>query len=528
MRMKIHKLLVLFFLGIFLVFPFLGNKVQSEIQSSEITPEADHVFSSSESSKSGGEKISESWMGVYMGGIKVGYSHNEESSLMKNGKKLKKSFSESWMKVGRLGGNPVEIATSQESIYDEEGKPLECILRIKMSESETMMKAEIGTDKILFKSGDKIIKELPYEEEFYLEVPVEEIIENEGLKPGKKYSFKILDFTSYSLVDFDFEVIGKEDVLVLGKQMKLWHAKGETTYVIPLSVDEWIDESGNSWKSINKTSFTILTSIRMPKEKALEVSKETFDIAFSTIINSNVTFENPQEIQGVTFKLSGISPDKIKNFPFDDGSQKILEEGKDYVIVQTSSQIFKEEEAILFPVKDEKFRIFLKSSSFCQAGDPEVQEVAKEIVGQERNSWRASKKIADWVEKEITANYDVGFATAKEILKNREGDCSEHTVLTVALCRAVGIPARAAVGIMYGRGIFAYHMWPEVYVGRWVSLDSKWLAVDKKSGEYYTDATHIKIGRSLLNENILKEMAQAISEIIGQLKLEIIDYYQDK
>jgi len=528
MKMKNQKLLVLFILWIFLVFPFLGNKVQSEVQSSEIIPESDAIFSSLEPSKSGEEKISESWMGVYMGGIKVGYSHNEEFSVVKNGKRLKKGFSESWMKVARLGGNPVEIATTQESIYDEEGKPLECILRIKMSESETVMKAEIGTDKILFKSGGKIIKELPYDEEFYLEVPIEEIIEEEGLEPGKKYNFKILDFTSYSLVDFNFEVIGKEDILILGKKMKLWHAKGETTYVIPLSLDEWIDESGNSWKSINKTSFTTLTSIRMPKEKALEVSEETFDIAFSTIINSNVTFENPQEIQTVTFKLSGISPDKIKNFPFDDGSQKIMEVGKDYVIVQTSSQVFKEEEAILFPVKDEKFRRFLKSSSFCQAADPEIQEVANEIVGQERNSWRAAKKIADWVEKEMTANYDVGFATAKEILKNREGDCSEHTVLTVALCRAVGIPARAAVGIMYGRGIFAYHMWPEVYVGRWISLDSKWLAVDKKSGEYYTDATHIKIGRSLLNENIFKEMAQAISEIIGQLELEIIDYYQDK
>ncbi|MQY60214.1 hypothetical protein GH153_00005, partial [bacterium] len=414
------------------------------------------------------------------------------------------------------------------SIYDEQGKPLECIIRIKMSESETVMRAEIGPDKILFKSGDKIIKELPYEEEFYLEVPVEKIIEEEGLKPGNKYNFKILDFTSYSLVDFSFEVIGQEDVLILGKKMRLWHAKGETTYVIPLSIDEWIDESGNSWRSINKTSFTTLTSIRMPKEKALEVSEETFDIAFSTIIKPNVTFENPQKIQRVTFKLSGISADKIKNFPFDDGSQKIIEVGKNYVIVQTSSQIFKEEKAILFPVKDKKFRRFLKSSAFCQAEDPEIQKVAKEIVGQERNSWRASKKIAEWVEKEMTANYDVGFATAKEIIKNREGDCSEHTVLTVALCRAVGIPARAAVGIMYGRGIFAYHMWPEVYVGRWISLDSKWLAVDKKSGEYYTDATHIKLGRSLLDENIFKEMAQAISEIIGKLKLEIIDYHQDK
>ncbi len=528
MKIKIQKLLVSFFLWIFLVFPFLGNRVESEIQSHKITPESAEALFCLKSSKPREKKISESWMGTYMNGIKVGYSHSQEFSLRKNGKRYKKGFDESWMKVTRLGGNPVEITSAQESLYDEHGRPLECILRVKMSESETVMKAEIGPDKIFFKSGDRVIKELPYEEEFFLGTPLEKIIEEEGLKPGEKYSFRILDFVSHSLVDCKFEVIGKEEVLILGKKMNLWHVMEKITYVIPLSIDEWIDESGDCWKSITKTSFTTLTSIRMPKEKALEISEENFDIAFSTIIKPNITFERPQEIQRVTFKLSGISPDKIKDFPFDDGSQKILEMEKDYAIVQTSSQIFKEKEAILFPVEDKKFRRFLKPTSFCQADDPEIRGVAKEIIGRERNSWQASKKIAEWVKKEMIPNYDVGFATAKEILRNREGDCSEHTVLVVALCRAAGIPARAAVGIMYAHGIFAYHMWPEVYVGRWIGLDAKWLAKDKKSGEYYTDATHIKFGRSLLDENIFKEMAQAISEIVGKLKLEIIDYYQDK
>jgi hypothetical protein len=525
MKTKNKKFFMSFFLWVFLVFPFLGNKAKSEVQSAEITAGAGGLFSSSEPSKSEEEKTSEFWMGVYMGGIKIGYSHNQEFFLIKNGKKFKKDLSESLMKVTRLGGNPVEIVTAQESLYDEHGKPQECTLRMKMSESEIVTKAEISPDNILFKSGDKIIKELPYNERFYLEVPVEKITRDKGLKSGKKFNFKILDFTSYSLVDCSFEIIGQEDVLILGKKMRLWHAKGETTAAIPLAIDEWLDENGNSWRSLSKTSFVALTSIRMPKEKALEISEENFDIAFSSVIKPNVTFKNPQKIQRVTFKLSGVSTDKIKNFPFDDGSQKIIEVGKDYVVVQTSSQIFKEDEAVLLPVEGPEFSKFLKSSSFCQADDPEIQAVAKKIVGQERNSWRASKKIAEWVEKEMTPTYDVGFATAKEIIKNREGDCSEHTVLTVALCRAVGIPARAAVGIMYGRGLFAYHMWTEVYVGRWISLDSKWLSVDKKSGEYYTDATHLKFGRSLLDENIFKEMAQAISEIIGQLKLEIIDYY---
>ncbi|NIM90875.1 MAG: hypothetical protein GTO17_08000 [Candidatus Aminicenantes bacterium] len=474
------------------------------------------------------EKISETWMGMYLNGIKVGYSFHQEFSFLKDEKKCQRDYSESWMKVTRLGGNPVEIITIQETWYDDQQTPTETLMRMKLSESETRFQAEITRDKIIFRSEDKIIKVLPYGEKFYLATPFEEIIEKEGLRPGTKHDFKVLDLTTHSLVKTHLEVLGKEDVLILGKKMNLWHIREEIIHLLPITMDEWIDDEGNAWKSISQTSFLNTTSIRMPKEQALEDTGENFDIAFSTIIEPNMTLENPQEIQRVTFRLSGISPEKIKSFPFDDGSQSILEIGKDFVVVQTSSQIFKDSEAVPFPVEDEEFQKFLKPTSFCQSDDPEIREKAREIVGRERNSWKAAKKIAEWVQKEMTPNYDVGFASAKEILKNRKGDCSEHTVLTVTLCRAVGIPARAAVGIMSAYDIFAYHMWPEVYVGRWIGLDSKWLAVDKKSGQYYTDATHLKFGRSVLDENIFQEMTQAISTILGQLKLEIIEYQQDQ
>jgi transglutaminase-like putative cysteine protease len=94
----------------------------------------------------------------------------------------------------------------------------------------------------------------------------------------------------------------------------------------------------------------------------------------------------------------------------------------------------------------------------------------------------------------------------------------------VALSRAVGIPSRAAVGLMYGDGMFAYHMWPEVFVGEWVALDPKWPAVDPATGETYTDATHIKLGHSYLDADMFREMVGSISEVIGNLKLEVVDY----
>ncbi len=73
--------------------------------------------------------------------------------------------------------------------------------------------------------------------------------------------------------------------------------------------------------------------------------------------------------------------------------------------------------------------------------------------------------------------FDVrSLPSAAEVLRTRVGDCNEHTALFVALARAAGLPARIAVGLVYLRGGFYYHAWPEVYVeergrGLWLPVD---------------------------------------------------------
>ena len=50
-------------------------------------------------------------------------------------------------------------------------------------------------------------------------------------------------------------------------------------------------------------------------------------------------------------------------------------------------------------------------------------------------------------------------------------------MLTTALCRAEGIPARTAPGLVYvekaGRPFLGFHMWTEAWIeGRWRGLDA--------------------------------------------------------
>jgi len=467
----------------------------------------------------------ESWMGLYMEGIKVGYSRSLEVGLGPGGNKGTKRLHESWMKVSRLGGNPVEIRTVQESRYGPDGAPQKMEVRTTMSGGgEIVIQAEREEDRIVFRTGDGEVGSIPCPESFYLEIPVERILEEGGFLPGATFFFPVLDPLSRAVRQATFTVMGKEEILVLGERKTLWHVRTELPSLIPVVMEEWMDGDGEVWKSVSRASFLTTTSLRMSREKALEPSTGDFDIAFSSLIPSNVRLDQPRQVRMMSVRIRGVPRDAVERFPRDGRLQRILPGGGESFILETRARIFTEEEALSLPLPPGAFTEALQPTSFCQSDVAEITAAAREIVAGERNAWRAAKKIAAWVRREMTPNYDVGFATAKETFVRRRGDCSEYTVLTVALCRAAGIPARAAVGIMYAGGIFGYHMWPEVFVGQWVGLDARWYAVDAETGEPFTDATHILFGRSLLDEDMFQELVPAVSGIIGRLKLEILDF----
>lgn len=470
------------------------------------------------------KKSDESWMGVYLEGVKAGYSHSYTEAFFKEGRKYSKTYSETNLRVTRLGGSPIEIVTVQESLYDDKGYPVEMVVRTKMSETETVIRAGISQGFILFEMGGKTVKEIPNKKSFYLEVPVEDWINENKFKKGAVFDFFILDPVAYSISECRYEVLGKENIRILGKDYKLWHTRSELTSLVPVVAEEWIDDKGDIYKSEVWTGILNTISLKMSKQEAQEREDRTVDIAYSTVIRPDKELENPREIRSMTMEFRGLSGEKMDSFPWDSRSQKIKERKEDSFIIQTGSVIFDEEKAVSFPVRKEELKSSLEQTLFCQSDDPDIRATAERIVGEEKNSWRAAEKIAAWVRKEVMPNYNVGFASAKETLKNREGDCSEYTVLFTALCRSIGIPARASVGIMYGGSFFAYHMWPEVYVGEWIDLDPKWFCVDPKTGVYYTDATHIKFGRTELDENLFREMVLSASEIIGKLSIRIIKY----
>lgn len=151
-------------------------------------------------------------------------------------------------------------------------------------------------------------------------------------------------------------------------------------------------------------------------------------------------------------------------------------------------------------------------SDYTTRSSPEMTALARRLVAPHKERRKQVEAIMAWVSQSVEDS-SVGQATTAEmVFKARAGDCTEHSILFVALCKAVGIPARLAQGAMYVEGdmpFFGWHQWAEIHNGTgWVGVDPTW-------NQYGVDATH------LLFDNDPKDLSSFNQ--IGRLKLELVE-----
>ncbi|MBN2026516.1 MAG: transglutaminase domain-containing protein [Actinobacteria bacterium] len=115
----------------------------------------------------------------------------------------------------------------------------------------------------------------------------------------------------------------------------------------------------------------------------------------------------------------------------------------------------------------------------------DIEETAREVVGDETNPYLAAMKLNDYVVDNITysfvphsALWPRGVAESVYVHENRHGDCGAQSMYFSSLCRAVGIPARTTGGWQLFTGNFAGHFWAEFYLP-----DYGWVPVDPTAAE---------------------------------------------
>ena len=111
---------------------------------------------------------------------------------------------------------------------------------------------------------------------------------------------------------------------------------------------------------------------------------------------------------------------------------------------------------------------------------PEVGELALEIVGNETNPYLAAEKLYWFIVNGTTYHLmphatlsELGIPESEYAREHGVGDCGTQSIYFSALCRSIGIPARATGGYQLVPGHEGTHFWAEFYLPEygWVPVD---------------------------------------------------------
>lgn len=112
---------------------------------------------------------------------------------------------------------------------------------------------------------------------------------------------------------------------------------------------------------------------------------------------------------------------------------------------------------------------------------PAMAAKAKEITGDEANPYLQAKKIYDHIVNNVFYSLmphvnlaAQGIPESVFVFQNNFGDCGAQSMLFVAFCRSLGIPARVVCGLQLCPGFSGDHAWAEFYLPSygWVPVDT--------------------------------------------------------
>jgi Tfp pilus assembly protein PilF len=298
------------------------------------------------------------------------------------------------------------------------------------------------------------------------------------------------------------------------------------------AIYEWRDASGKLYKA--QTSDKGMEMVYTTRQEARLPQGTPLAEVMAQGIPVNTFAANPKEVRQAVYLLKptkGQTTAALQTPPRDARQQVETLPGKGFKV----TVLRKEPEDISFTLPFQPslaLQPYLQSSPYIQASDAEIQKTAQSVASGESRAYAAAQRLRQWVYQNIVnKNYDTAFAGARETLLNRSGDCTEHAVLLAALARAIGLPSRLAVGLLYlpdavqgSSGRFVYHMWTEVWLGKNHGQADKgeWVPLDASQKEPWVGADRIKLADSALNsEEDLIRLTRPIAQWMGQLQIEV-------
>jgi transglutaminase-like putative cysteine protease len=323
----------------------------------------------------------------------------------------------------------------------------------------------------------------------------------EGLAPGKHIEAAVFDPASLRNEKMIIDVQAREVVRAAGRPVPAF--KILTRYA-GITSTSWVTDTGEVVREESPLGLIVVketperaTALAVPGELQMDMLETA-----AVVPSPPRRIDDPASVEKLVVRLEGVdlsSPDV---------------QGAGQTVTGNVVEVRDTEKLPAGPAEAD-LGSWLRPELFLESDAPEIVAEAKKAAAGATEPRLIAERLTRYVNALLDKKPTVSLPSALEVLRTRVGDCNEHTALYVAMARALGVPARIAVGLVYVRGGFYYHAWPEAYLQEG-SGRGRWLPVDPTLNQFPADATHIRLARGGLDRQA------AILPAIGHAKMRVM------
>jgi len=301
---------------------------------------------------------------------------------------------------------------------------------------------------------------------------------DKGLEAGTKYEATVFEPSMLIGMKGTVEVGDTADADLFGRVVKLTQVN--VTLDMPtgaITSTHYVNPAFRAMRTLVPVMRMNMEMVACSKEFALS-DNDVVDFLKKLFVDSPMELKDLRSKKAAQYTLVPANGARL-TLPTDD-SQTVKSGLGGRLIVEVEPAAWSSGAALPYSGTDPNILQALRPTHYVESDDEKVMELARAAVGDTTDAAEAVRKIESFVAGYIkTKDLSVGYASAAEVALSRQGDCTEHAVLAAAMCRAAGIPARVAFGLVYveefmgHKNVFGGHAWTQAYLGdKWVGIDA--------------------------------------------------------
>jgi transglutaminase-like putative cysteine protease len=474
-----------------------------------------------------GKVVEETWDAAYLQGGKAGFVRTTVRQVQAEDQKLFRTTMELNLTVKRFNQSAnlrMETGTDE----TEDGRVTAVVMRQYLGkEQQLVVRGTVQGDRIRIRvDGRTQFQQTgPWNDQAVGLYRQSRLFAERKVKPGDRFSYVSYEPTVTSLITTRVSVKDYEEVEFVGRKRRLLKVEAVSDKIggvqlPPLTL--WLDKDRVPVRSqVDMPGLGTLVLYRITRSAALapagQAAQVAPDLGFDQLIRLNRRIPQPYDTERAVYRITVKADDDPATTFARDARQQITNvKGNTF---ELHVQALREPRRVEAPKR--AGAEYLQSCYFINSDDSRVRELARRAVGTETDPWAKAKRIEQWVYRHMeNKNFTENFATADHVARTLEGDCTEHSMLAAAMCRAAGVPSRCAIGLVYveqARGpAFGFHMWTEVWVR------GQWMPIDATFGRDFVGATHLKILDHSWHDTQTLTPLLPLVRVLGKVSIEVL------